>query len=62
MIKQIPSQIEGKLIKKYKMSTNEFINSLCLMAFTLAECWRGKVPTGKNLDHFILCLKKPAVI
>jgi hypothetical protein len=59
MLKVIPPQIETKLFKKYNISANEFANSLCLMAFTLAECWRGKVPTGKNLDHFMICLKKP---
>jgi hypothetical protein len=61
MLKCIPSQIESQLLKKYNISVNEFANSLCLMAFTLAECWRGKVPTGKNLDHFIACLKKPVL-
>lgn len=61
MVRDIPAQVEAKLIKKYKISVNEFMNSLCLMAFILAECWRGKVPTGKNLDHFYLCLKKPVL-
>lgn len=61
MVPEIPNQIQSKLIKKYKISINEFMNSLCLMAFILAECWRGNVPTGKNLDNFILCLKKPVL-
>jgi hypothetical protein len=61
MVPDIPSQVESKLIKKYKIPINEFMNSLCLMAFILAECWRGKAPTGKNLDNFIICLKKPVL-
>lgn len=31
------------------------------MAFYLAECWRGNSPTGKILEYFKNCLKKPVL-
>ena len=61
IIKHVPHKIEDKIVKKYDTPLNEFMNCLCLMAFTLVECWRGKVPTGKNLDNFIICIQKPVL-
>lgn len=61
MVKHVPHKVEDKIVNKYDTPLNEFMNCLCLMAFTLVECWRGKVPTGKNLDNFIICIQKPVL-